>query len=99
MGSPFLIRNYIISYNDRKEVRIMFTFISVLFSTLMGMALTAFGVIVAAVSFIYLLWPLVLLLVVVMLIGYFAGKKKGRLMNKKNEDEDEDDDEDEDEED
>ena len=54
----------------------MLTFMAMLLVTLIGIALAIFGVIATIVGVTWLLWPIVVAAIVLIVIGYRAGKKK-----------------------
>ena len=80
-----------ISYNDKpiKEEVHMLTFLAVLLVTLLGVALAIFGVIAAIAGTVWLLWPLLVAVCIVLWIGYRWGKSKKGGTEKKPENESE----------
>ena len=80
------------SYSDKpiKEVTGMITFLAVLLVTLLGVALAIFGVVAAIAGTVWLLWPLIVAVCILLWIGYRMGKsKKGGTEKEKPENESE----------
>ena len=54
----------------------MITMLAMLLLTLIGIALAIFGVVAVIAGTVWLLWPVVVAAIILIVIGYYLGKKR-----------------------